>query len=232
MHIPSPFGLAWKTLFFYIVLIIVMRVTGKREIASLSPLDLVVSIMIADAAVIAIEQDNYPIWVGLIPVGVLAFAEISLSYLMLKNMRIRAWVAGKPSIIVKHGQINEAEMRSLRYNLDELLSQMRETGIHNIADVEFALLEPTGKLTVIPKAEKRPLTPLDLGIIPPKDSLPVNLIVDGQVDDEVLRGIGKNREWLDTQLAKKGLKAENVLLASLDAKGDLFVQGKIKDRRK
>lgn len=204
---------------------------GKREIASLSPMDLVVTIMIADAAVIAIEQDKYPVWVGLIPVGILALAEISLSYLMLKNMRIRAWVAGKPSVVISHGRINEAELRSLRYNVDELLSQLREANVPNIADVEFALLEPTGKLTVVPKAEKRPVTPQDMGLAPPREGLPINLVVDGVVDDEMLKELNKDRAWLENQLSLNGYKIEDVFLASYDVQGNFYIQPK-KERTK
>lgn len=227
-QVPSPFGLFWKAVFFYVLLVIVMRVMGKREIASLSPLDLVVTIMIADAAIIAIEQDELPVWVGVIPVVTIAGAEIGLSWLMLKSMRIRAWVAGKPSVVIAHGKIHEREMRSLRYNLDEMLSQLRQCNIHNVADVEFAILEPTGKLSVIPKAEKRPVQPSDLGLSPPRDGLPVNLIVDGVVDDEMLRKLKKDHRWLADQLARQGLAGPGeVLLASLDPQGNLFIQVKV-----
>ncbi len=227
MQPPDPLGLFWKSLLFYVFLVVVMRIMGKREIASLSPLDLVVTIMIADAAIIAIEEDRYPVWVGLIPVTTIAAAEVGLSYLMLKNMRIRAWVAGKPSVVISHGKINENEMRSLRYNLDELLSQLRQCNIHNVADVEFAILEPTGKLSVIPKAGKRPVQPADMGLAPPQEGLPVNLVVDGVVDDEMMREIGKDRRWLDQQLANLGFRGpEDILLASLDSQGGLFVQPK------
>lgn len=225
--IPSPLDLVWKSLFFYVVLVVVMRFMGKREIASLSPLDLVVTIMIADAAIIAIEEDRFPIWVGLIPVATIAGAEITLSYLMLKNMRIRAWVAGKPSVVVAHGRIAENELRGMRYNLDELLSQLRQCNIHNIADVEFAILEPTGNLSVIPKSDKRPAQPSDLGLSPPPDGLPVNLIVDGVVDDEMLEELKKDYRWLSQQLSNQGIKRpEDVFLCSLDAQGKLFIQTK------
>lgn len=228
-QIPSPIGLVWKTLLFYLALIIVMRVMGKREIASLSPLDLVVTIMIADAAIIAIEEDQFPVWVGLIPVGTLALAEIGLSYLMLKSMRIRAWVAGKPSVVIAHGRVNENEIRSLRYNIDELMGQLRECNYPNITDVEFAILETTGKLSVIPKAEKRPATPYDLGLSPPREGLPVNLIVDGVVDDEIMKELNKDRSWLDAQLKHQGYESPNdVLLMTMDVQGNLHVQGKEK----
>ncbi len=224
-QMPSPLGLFGKTVLFYLVLVVVMRVMGKRELAKLSPLDLVVTIMIADAAIIAIEQDRLPIWVGLIPVGTIAAMEVGMSYLMLKNMRVRAWVAGKPSVVIAHGRINENELRALRYNLNELLSQLREKNVHRVSDVEFAILEPMGKLSVIPKSDKRPATPADLGVAPPKEDLPVNLVVDGVVDDAILEELGQSREWLDQQLRHQGLDGPHqVLLATYDNQGTLFVQ--------
>lgn len=225
--VPSPLGLFWKSVLFYVVLVLVMRVMGKREIASLSPLDLVVTIMIADAAIIAIEEDRFPVWVGLIPVATIAGAEISLSWLMMKSMRLRAWVAGKPSVVVAHGRVVEKELRGMRYNLDELLSQLRQCNIANVADVEFAVLEPTGKLSVIPYADKRPVQPADLGLSPQSSGLPVNLIVDGVVDDEILKELNKSREWLDAQLAAQGIPGPaEVFLCSLDGQGTLFIQTK------
>ena len=141
---------------------------------------------------------------------------------MLKSMRLQAWVAGKPSVVIAHGRIVEKELWSLRYNLDELLSQLRQKDAY-----DFAILEPTGKLSVIPKAEKRPVQPADLGLSPARSGLPVNLIVDGVVDDEMLRELGKSRDWLRNQLARQGIgDPGDVLLCTVDAQGQLFVQVK------
>ncbi len=231
--VPSPLGLFWKSILFYVVLVLVMRIMGKREIASLSPLDLVVTIMIADAAIIAIEEDSYPVWVGLIPVATIAGSEIALSWLMMKNMRLRAWVAGKPSVVIAHGRIVEKELRGMRYNLDELLTQLRQCNIPSVADIEFAILEPTGKLGVIPFADKRPVQPADMGLSPQSSGLPVNLIVDGVVDDEMLKELKKSREWLQQQLAGQGIPGpEEVFLCTLDSQGTLFIQTKDRFRKR
>lgn len=221
---PDPLSLFLKTVVFYLVLVLVMRIMGKREIASLSPLDLVVTIMIADAAIIAIEEDNHPLWVGLIPVFTIAAGEMLLSYLMLKSLRFRAWVAGKPSIIINRGRIDEGVLRSLRLNLDELLSQLRQSNVATIQDVEWAILEPTGKMSVILKATRRPVIPDDMGLKPPQESLPQNLVVDGAIDDDALTTADRDRMWLMNELKKQGFPGpEKVLLASLDGQGSLTV---------
>ncbi len=222
---PSPLSLLGKSLLFYVLLVLVMRVMGKREIASLSPLDLVVTIMIADAAIIAIEEDRYPIWVGLIPVGVIAASEIAMSYLMLKSRWLRAFIGGKPSVVIARGKIREKELRSLRFNVDELLSQLRQKNVPDPADVEYAVLEPDGRLSVIPKADKRPVTPADMGLAPPQDGLPAVLVVDRAVDRKALAAIGKDEGWLLAQLQGLGLTGpQDVLLCTVNAQGGLFVQ--------
>lgn len=224
---PSPLDLFWKTLLFYFLLVVVLRLMGKRELARLSPLDLVVTIMIADAAIIAIEEDRYPVWTGLIPVATIALAEIGLSWGMLKSETLKRWVEGTPTLVISRGKIKEEELRSLRYNLDELLSQLREKNVPDPRDVEFALMEPGGKLSVFPKAEKRPATPQDLALAPPPTELAIPLIRDGVVDEKALKEVGKDLEWLAAQIRAHGLAGpQEVFLLTVDGKGHLFLQPK------
>lgn len=222
---PSPISLFGTSLLFYVLLVLVMRIMGKREIASLSLLDLVVTSMIADAAIIAIEEDRYPVWVGLIPVDTIAASEIGMSYLMLKSTWLRTMIGGKPSVVISRGKIVEKELRSLRFNVDELLSQLRHKNVPDVADVEYAVLEPDGRLSMIPRADKRPLTPSDLGLAPPQDGLPITLVVDRSVDRLALARLGKDEAWLRAQLRGAGLSGpEEVLLCTVNAQGRLFVQ--------
>ncbi len=224
---PSPLDLFWKTLLFYFLLVLVLRLMGKRELARLSPLDLVVTIMVADAAIIAIEEDRYPVWTGIIPVVTIALAEIGLSWGMMKSETLRRWVEGTPTPVIWRGKIEEKKLRSLRYNLDELLSQLREKNIADPRDVDFALLEPGGKLSVVPKAEKRPATPQDLGISPPPAEISIPLIKDGMVDEMGLREAGKDLKWLEEQIKAHGLKSPaEVFLLTVDGGGNVFLQPK------
>lgn len=143
-----------RTLFLYFLIVLIFRLMGKREIGELSILDLVVFIMIAEMAVTAIEAPSDPLINTVIPMLILMIIQISLAYLSLKNQKIRHILDGKPTIIINRGKVDEQAMRTQRYNFDDLMTQLRDKNINNVADVEFAILEPTGKLSVIERQKK------------------------------------------------------------------------------
>nr|WP_225445993.1 DUF421 domain-containing protein [Paenibacillus arenosi] len=143
--------LVFRTILMYFAVFSVMRLMGKREIGKLSIFDLVISIMIAEIAVFGIEDAHKPIWECLVPMAVLVLIQIGLAVLAMKNRRIRCFFDGNPSFIINQGQLNREEMRKQRYNLDDLMLQLREQGIDSVQEVQFAILEPTGKLTVFLK---------------------------------------------------------------------------------
>lgn len=201
-----------RTLFLYFFIMIMFRVMGKREIGKLSIFDLVVSIMIAEIAVFSIEDPDMPLIRGIGPMVFLVIIQIALSHISLKNRTIREFIDGKPSVIIDKGQLNAKEMRRLRYNFDDLMTQLREKSVTNITDVEFAILETTGKLSVILKEEKDNL------------SIALPVIIDGEVLDENLDKLGKTRLWLKQQLKDYGTTDfQRVFFASVDANGLLFV---------
>jgi uncharacterized membrane protein YcaP (DUF421 family) len=140
-----------RTLFIYFFIMLIMRIMGKREIGKLSIFDLVVSIMIAELAVVSLENPNVPMIHSLTPIIILFLTQIGLSYVSLKSQKVRDMVEGKPSFLIKDGKINLKEMQKQRYNLDDLLSQLRDRQINSPSQVEFAILETTGKLSVFPK---------------------------------------------------------------------------------
>lgn len=225
-------GVVWKTVFFYFLLLVLMRVTGKREIHALSAIDLVGFIMISEAALISIADGSIPFYLGLAPVVLLGFLELLISYASLKSRRIRDLVEGIPSIVIEQGKLNKKALASLRYNLHDLLAELRSKDIADIGEVEYAILEPTGKLSVIPKAQHRPVTGQDLqtmGVVQPpamsnlpKSGPSLAVIVDGEVDAQVLAMVGKDQAWLTDELAKQGRRgAEDILLGTINAQGAL-----------
>lgn len=145
----------------YLLIVLIFRLMGKREIGELGIIDLVVFIMIADIAVIAIERYNESFFKPMLPMGILVLIQIIFSHLSLRSRNFRKLVDGEPSIIIKDGKILEKQMKKQRYNFDDLLMQLRENNIRYISDVEFAILEPTGKLSVIKKEKIKPATRLD-----------------------------------------------------------------------
>ncbi|MDQ0061311.1 DUF421 domain-containing protein [Paenibacillus harenae] len=140
-----------RTVIIYFVVFLIMRFMGKREIGKLSVLDLVISVMIAEIAVIVIEDVERPMWDGILPMVVLMLIQLASAIVSMKSRRLRLLLDGKPNVIIEKGKINKDTMRKQRYNLDDLLLQLRENKISSVADVEFAILETTGKLSVIPR---------------------------------------------------------------------------------
>lgn len=234
-----------RTVFVYFFVFLMLRIMGKREIGKLSVFDLVISIMIAEIAVFVLEDVEKPMIDGLLPMLTLVVIQIVIAFATLKSPKLRSWFDGKPSVIIRDGQLNREEMRKQRYNLDDLLLQLRENKIRSIADVEFAMLETSGKLTVMEKekngassvkertAEERQPSGADTG---PSGSsgaafrlegLPLSLIMDGKVQDENLQSIGKDRFWLKNQLQAKGIgEFKQVFYCSIDHRGRLYVDSK------
>jgi uncharacterized membrane protein YcaP (DUF421 family) len=215
----------WKAALFFALLATLLRLMGKREIRSLSSLDLVVALMISESAILTIEDDKIPVLVGMVPVLALAGLQMLTAYLAMKSTWLRGLLTGRPSVLVAQGQVRDREIAGLRLNLNDLLGQLRSHGVPSIADVEYAILETDGVLSVIPKAEARPLTARDLGITPPREGLPLDVVVDGEVVASSLKQLGKDEAWVVDALEAHSLgPPRDVLLASVDAQGAWYVQ--------
>lgn len=200
---------------------------GKRQIGQLQPFELVITIIIAELVVIPMQDKDVPLIEGLVPVFTLLLLQYGVSLLLMKSEGARAIVCGVPSVLVHDGRIVEKELRRLRYNLSDLLEQLRVKDLPNITDVEFAVLETNGDLSVIPKSQKRPLQPEDLKISTSYEGLPLSLIVDGKVKMGSLQKAQLNMEWLQNELQRYGVKRPtDVLYASLSTDGALFVQAR------
>ncbi len=221
-------NLILRTIVIYLSVLVVMRLMGKREVGQLSTFDLVVAIMIAEIAVFPLEDLSIPIYIGLIPVATLLGAEIFFSYLCLYSRFFRELIEGRPSLIIADGKIMEKEMRRQRYNINDLLGQLREKNVFDISDVQYAILETSGELSVIVNPSKRPLVPGDLNINPPAEKLPTTLILDGEVLLQNLAYLNISPEWLESKLREHNLQSRDVLFASIDCRGELFISEKQK----
>ena len=186
-----------KTIFLYFFIVICYRIMGKKEVGELGIIDLIVTILIAELAAISIEKINSSILISILPILVLVMIEILFSFLSMKNYKIRDFIDGKPSMIIKKGKVCFSEMNKLRYNLNDLISQLREKGIKSIEDVDYAILENNGSLSVFQKEK----------------NYPIPLILDGVIDYDVLKEINKDTIWIYKLLASKNLKLEDVFYA-------------------
>lgn len=213
----------WRTIVIYFAVLIIVRIMGKRGIGQLSTLDFVVVIILAELAAIPMGSITIPIWHGIVPLVTLAILEVCFSYFALINRPLRKMFYGSPQIIIENGHLLKHEMRASRYNLDDLLSQLREQGFYSIEDVEYAILEPSGRLSVVSKSQKRPVTPEDLGITTDYEGLPTVLVMDGDVLKDNLHSINLDENWLREVLAERGINPKKILLATLDTRGRLMV---------
>jgi len=216
-----------RTVILYALIVLVMRLMGKRQIGQLQPFELVVAIMIADLASVPMQNRDLPLSSGAIPILTLLVAQVGLSYLTMRSQWARRIVCGKPSILIRNGKICQKELTRLRVNLNDLLEQLRAKDVPNLADVEFAVLETTGQLSVVPKSQRRPVCPADLNVPTEYEGLPLDLVIDGRVLRENLARAGLDEAWLRTQLSRFGFSGpEEVFFASLDTAGRLYYAGK------
>lgn len=187
-----------KSLLFYVLITIVYRIMGKREIGELSIMDLIVSIFIAELAAISIDNYKENVFLSIIPIGVLVILQIISAKVSFKNEKVRSVIDGNPSVIINRGKINFDEMLKQRYNLDDLLTQLRAKSIKSIEEVDYAILETSGKLSVFKSSEDK------------KHTYPLPVIIDGKIQEDVLIQIKKSKEWLE-----ESLKKENYLLKDI-----------------
>lgn len=191
-----------KTLFFYFFVVLAYRIMGKREIGELGIIDLIVSILIAELVAISIENVKESIFLTIIPITALVLLELFLGYLSLKSRHFRTFLGGKPSLIICNGKINYKEIVKQRYNMDDLLLQLRQNEVRNIEEVEYAFLEYNGKLSVFKYKPFRI-----------KTSYPMPIILDGEIQESTLKIIKRNKTWLINELNKKNTNPKEIFYA-------------------
>ncbi|MCI8520438.1 MAG: DUF421 domain-containing protein [Clostridia bacterium] len=215
-----------RTLILYIIVIIAMRIMGKRQLGELQPSELVVAIMISDLASVPMQAIDIPLISGILPVMTLIIAEVMMSYLSLKSKRMRKLLSGEASIIIYDGQIDERELARLRFNINDLLEELRLNSCHDVSDVQVAVIETSGKLSIIPKDSARTATTEDLALKNLRhDGLPCTIVSDGVLDKRELERSGKDIKWFESEMKKRSInRIKDIFIASLDAEGELFIQ--------
>lgn len=190
-------ALALKTAILYFFIVLAYRIMGKKEVGELSIIDLIVTILIAELAAICIEKKETSIMASIVPITILVLIQVGISFISLKSESIRNFIDGKPSVIIKNGVVNFSVMTKLRYSLDDLLSQLREKGVKNIEEIDYAILENSGNLSIFKNTKDYPFP----------------LILDGKVDYGVLDEIGKDEKWLNKLIKENNIKIENIFYA-------------------
>lgn len=218
----------FRAIVLYIIVLIVMRLMGKREIGQLQPFELAISIMIADLASIPMTEIGIPIFNGIVPILGLLVMHLIISVINLKSLKAREIICGKPSILIYRGKINEKKLKKERFTINELEERLRGNNVVNLGDVEYAILETSGQVTVIQKPGKRNTIPEDFNIEPEYEGIPYDLVIDGKIMYKNLEALGKNYTWLKKQVEKFKIKPEEALVVTLDGKGQIFCQKKEK----
>lgn len=191
------FEIIFKTTLLYFIVILAYRIMGKKEVGQLSIIDLIVSLLIAELAAISIEDTDLSIFRSIVPIFVLVVIQVLLSFLSLKNSNFRKSVEGSPTVIIREGKIKFNEMTKLRYSLDDLITQLREQGIKSIEEVSYAVLENDGKLSVFQNTKDYPMP----------------IIMDGVINNEVLKDMKKNTNWVMKILKDRNLKLQDIFYA-------------------
>lgn len=223
----------FRTFILYIFVVIVMRIMGKRQIGELQPFELVIAIMLSELASVPMQDTGIPLIHGLIPILTLMALEIIISFLTLKFRSLRKIICGEPSILIKHGKVEYDELKKQRFNLDDLMEELRMLGYLNISDIEYAIMETSGKITIIPKAGKSPVTREDLNINAPEEQIPVGIILDGHLDKAALINSGKDLNWLQKELNKNHIGSiKDVFIGMIDSQGNFFVQRRARNEKK
>lgn len=204
------FEVLFRTVFLYVLFIVIFRLMGKREVGELSIIDLAVFVLIAEVAAFALDDVEKDLFTSILPIMCLLILQIVMAYLSLKSKKLRDIIDGDPSIIIEDGVIIESEMRKQRYNLDDLLQQLREKSVSSVKNVSYAFLESSGNLSVYLKSETPFAYPL---------------IIDGDIQDRHLKIVQKDKEWLLMELKKQGIQdPTHVFLCSLEPNDVLFIQ--------
>ena len=209
-----------RTLFFYFFLILTMKVMGKRQIGQLQLSEFVTTLLLSEIAADPITTPEVPILHAVVPIVLLFGLEIVISYTATKVPKFKKVFDGVPSIVVCRGQLDQKQLRKNRISLDELLSEMRKKDIYDIADVEYAILEQNGQLSITPKTQNLTVTKKDLDIQERECGISHPLVIDGHIHDYNLELLGKDHAWLHRPLKQKGTQYKKVFLFSMDDAGN------------
>ena len=218
-----------RSVVVYFVILFALKALGKRQIGELQPIELILMLIISEVASLYMQSNNAPLLNSLLLIAVLTLMQIIITQINLKSEAFRTFICGKPSLIIKSGVLQEAEMRRQRMNLNDLLEQLRSQGYFDIFEIDYALMETNGELSVLPKAARQPVTMEDLNLNT-NGCGPANIIIlDGKISLKALADINKNQSWLSNLLRQNHISnARDIFIGSIDNKGKFSYQYKEK----
>ena len=213
-----------NAIIIYAALILLFRLMGKRQLGDLELSELIVTVLISEVASTPITDPEEPLWVGLVPVVTLLGISLVISHIAVKSVKFRAFISGKPALLIVHGRIDQTQMRKNRLTPDELTEALRNQGHLDLSTIEYAILETDGALNVIPIPSQRPVTAAQMGLETDDPGYPVMVINNGHILTDNLRLLGKDENWLLKQVQARGLSSpREVYLMTADMAGGIFL---------
>jgi len=221
-----------RTIILYFLTLLALKAMGKREVGQLQPFELVVILIISEMASISMQSNGLPILNSIIPIIIITLLQITLALLNLKSEKFRIIFCGKPTVLIKNGILQQDEMRRTRINLNDLSEELRNMGFFNIDDINYAILETNGKISILPKTDKRPVETADLSLNLPMENPAELIILDGHVNKKALENYGKDQSWLDEQLKQNQINSpREVFVAGVYGADNFFFQLKAENDR-
>lgn len=212
-----------RALVLYILIILGVRLMGKRQVGELEPSELVLSLIIADLAAVPMQDFGIPLLTGIFPILTLLCATMLLSVLTMKSIRFRTLLCGRPSVVIQNGTLDQREMARNRLTVDELMEELRNQGYHDLSSVHYAVLETNGRLSILPYAAQQPPTAANLNVTVEEPGLSMVVINDGHLLEHNLSQQGYDRTWLKQKLEEQGCSSEEeVFLMTVNHLGQVF----------
>ena len=205
-----------RTAIVYVLLLTIMRLMGKRQLGELEVSELVSTLLLSDIAALPITDRDIPLVYAIIPIIMITTFEITLSVILTRFPVFKNLISTRPSALIRRGKIDEKEMNKNRISIDELFSELRQKDAYDISEIDYAILEQNGKITVIKKKVNSPLTLNDVGLTASENGIPHIIVSDGRIDKHGLRQTGKSKEWLLNYLSVKKLSPSDIYIMTLD----------------
>lgn len=215
-----------RALILYVIIVVAMRVMGKRQLGQLSASEFVVAMMMSELASVPMQDTGIPLLYGIIPIALLVGLEFLATFGEMKSIRFRALLSGRPAIIVREGKIDQRALQKNRMTVDELIEELRKKDVTDLKKLRYVILEPGGKISTVLYCADSPATPRDFGQNPVEKGLPITLISDGRIIGHNLEKRGLDRVWLDKTLATSGRVPGDIFLMTIDDSGSIFVEPK------
>ena len=215
-----------RTFLLYIVLVLSVRLMGKRQIGEMEPSEFVVTMLLANLAAIPMQDPGLPLLSGLVPILTVLALELAAAYLCLRSIRVRRLLCGVPILLIWNGEVCQKNLRRTRINADELTEHLRESGYLSPAELKYAILETNGQISTFPYGRCRPPVAKESGIQADDPLLPYTLISDGRILSHNLAAAGRDRRWLEETLRRLGCRAEDLFLLTADDAGTLYAARK------